>query len=169
LLIDVQQVLPLPEAHDYQIRVREKREERRVRSSESTSRDYTKFDVWTGDERHARLAKRAAMKTAVKHVCDAGHAPEDLDAVLPRSPYRNWFVVEGELDSEQFLVAARAVAEAGGRPFRAGRWYTDDDELIRSKGKTYALSCQWGRKTEDTLQALVDAFPGCGLTFARSE
>ena len=62
--LDVQQVIPLPEAEDYQIRVREKKQaERETRRS---NKDLTKFTVIVDGERFENLAKRNAVRQLVK-------------------------------------------------------------------------------------------------------
>jgi hypothetical protein len=43
LLLDVQQVIPLPEAADYQVRLRGKVQRERVARQIANGRDYTKF------------------------------------------------------------------------------------------------------------------------------
>jgi len=48
LLVDVQQIIPLPEAEEYQVQFREKsQKERQARASNA---DFTRFDVQIGDE-----------------------------------------------------------------------------------------------------------------------
>ena len=50
ILADIQQIIPLPEAEDYRVRLKEKQQRERV--SRATSRDTTKYDVLINDQIH---------------------------------------------------------------------------------------------------------------------
>ena len=78
--MDIQQVIPLPEAEEYQIRIRDKA--RRERASRTQSRDLTKYDVITGDESFDHLPKRQAIYRVIKHLCDSGVNPEEIRALV---------------------------------------------------------------------------------------
>lgn len=86
-LVDVQQILPLPEASEYTIKIREKASEER-RKRLSGSKDYTQFDVTIDGRTDTRLPKRRAIFKVVKHLCDQGVSPEEISKVLPRSHAR---------------------------------------------------------------------------------
>ncbi len=166
VLVDVQQVLPLPEASEYTVKVREKaREERRKQRS---SKDLTKFDVTIGGRTETRLPKRRAIFRIVKHLCDQGISPEEISKVLPRSHTIMWRQASGKLDSEEFVEAALAATRAGGPAFEPGRWWVEDDELILSAGSTYAFTKMWGLSTEEAIKGLVKAFPQMGISVRRS-
>lgn len=70
VLLDVQQVLPLPEAADYQVQVREKA--RRERAQRRGTRDLTKYDVTISGRTQERLPKRRTMYAVVRHLCSQG-------------------------------------------------------------------------------------------------
>ena len=57
LLIDIQQVIPLPDAEEYQVRLREKEQEERAASKERNGRDELFRKFWT------RLLEYAATRT----------------------------------------------------------------------------------------------------------
>ena len=113
-LIDVQQVVPLPEAANYQIQLREKkREERRARKSNI---DFTRFDVVIGDTIHRSQWKRNAILLVVKHLVEAGKSPEKLAEALASVRNTVWYVVDGVADDvDKFQQMARAKAEQKGR------------------------------------------------------
>lgn len=157
VLLDVQQVIPLPEAADYQIQVREKA--RRERAQRRDTRDLTKYDVTINGRTEPRLPKRRTIHAVVRHLCSEGSSPEEIHAVIPWRGTGLWRVVEGEVDSAEFVRQASAAAAAGGPAFESARWFCNDDELIRHGGKTYALTKMWGERFEEALQALFDAFP----------
>ena len=65
LVLQVDQVLPLPEAQDYMVGVREKQRS----EAQSRSRDLTKFDVEIDGSSYVGLAKRqAAVRVASLHI-----------------------------------------------------------------------------------------------------
>lgn len=110
-LIDVQQIIPLPEAADYQVQVREKvRKEREARTG---GPDFTRYDVDLCGEHHRALWKRNAIFLVCQRLCRRKVAPEALATLLEK---RLWFVVDGELATDEFLTAA-------GPDFRVKRWF----------------------------------------------
>src|SRR5581483_10251622 len=58
ILVDVQQVLPLPEASDYQVRVREKAVQKRA-AERKFAFDFSKYDLAVNGEVYPHLTKRA--------------------------------------------------------------------------------------------------------------
>jgi hypothetical protein len=168
ILLDVQQLVPLPEAQEYQVRARAKR---RVEQQErSAGRDFTKFDVAVDGIWERYLAKRQAILRVVRALCDRGVEPEEIDEVLDwRSTHVLWRVVDDEVSSTDFLRAATANAEASGLAFDEKRWFLEDGELIFSGGRTWALTKMWGPRTEAAMQSLLDAFPSHSIEVQRSD
>ncbi len=167
LLADVQQVIPLPEATEYQVRVREKvRQERQGRQA---GRDFTKFDVTVDGETEYRLAKRQAMFRVVRALCTAGITPDEIHDVLSwRGATALWRATDGEVSSDEFRQRALESARTGGPAYEPRRWFDDDDELISSGGQTWALTKMWGTKTEEGMTDLLARFPGHGIGVERS-
>ena len=163
-LIDVQQVLPLPEAADYQVQVREKkRQERRTRKG---GIDFTRFDVTIGGKTYTHQWKRNAILLVVKHLCERGISPEGIgDIVDPiRKKARTWRAVDGEIrDVEEFNQRAAADAEAGGASYHSRRWHTNDGDLFVHDGKTYVFSNQWGRSWAGAMELLKESYPDIRL------
>lgn len=157
LLLDVQQVIPLPEAADYQVQVREKA--RRERAQRRDGRDLTKYDVTVDGRTEQRLPKRRAIYLLVRHLCGRGVSPEEIHKVIPWRVTGLWRVVDGEVDAETFVREASTAASAGGPAFDPRRWFCDDDELLRHGGRTYALTKGWGHRFEQALHDLLTAFP----------
>ena len=141
LLVDVQQIIPLPEAADYQFQVREKiRKEREARVGAA---DFTRFDVRIGDDIFPSMWKRNAVFLICKRLCDTGTRPDEITDLFDfRS--RVWYSVDGTVDAPEFERRAIEKAASGGPNFHRNRWFCEDDKLVRADGKTYAFSNQWG-------------------------
>ncbi|MEO6080897.1 MAG: hypothetical protein ABIQ86_14180 [Steroidobacteraceae bacterium] len=159
LLVDVQQVIPLPEAEEYQIRVRDKKVAERTQN-----RDFTRFDVTVGTETYRNLPKRQAILQVVRALCAKGVNPEDIIATIDWRT-NAFYSVEGELDSASFeRKLAALLRERGNRP-DTHRFFIGADELIRANGRTYAVTKMWGMLTERAMTRLLEKFPGHGVSF----
>jgi hypothetical protein len=166
LLVEVRQVIPLPEAADYQVRKREKSE--RARSIRQESRDLTKFDFEADGKRETRLPKRRLMREIVLHLCSKGVTPIQIQEAIPWRT-RLFAVLDGDLDHEAFVESRNAQRRRSGRKDDAGRFFAEDDELIHSGGKTYALTSMWGEKTARAAADLRAAFPKHPFQYAPTE
>jgi hypothetical protein len=166
VLVDVQQVLPLPEAGDYLIQVQEKaRKERQARES---SRDYSRFDVTVDGQVNERMPKRGAMRLVIGSLCAKGVSPDEIAEALPWKGTRLWRCAPGELDAEEFSTQLAEAAAVGGPGWDAVRWFCDDEGLIRCQGKTWALTNQWGGKTQRALTDLFARWPNHGISVTSS-
>jgi hypothetical protein len=163
VLVDVQQVIPLPEAADYQVRVRQRNEQRRVTAALAGERDRTRFDVTVNGLLYPGLNKRRAILVVVRGLATAGISPEEMMHTVPERGDRFFVSADGELDAVAFNAAVRSAREVQGRPYDSARWFCAEDELIRSGGRTYAVSNQWGLGTEEAILALVSKFPQTGV------
>ncbi len=160
LLINAEQVIPLPEADEYHVKVREKNRVERV--SRRSGRDFTKHDVIVDGVVTERLNKRNSIFLLTKTLADRGVPVDQIDEVVSWRP-NMWRQVEGEVDSETFCEKALEAAKAGGPAFDSRRWFVADDQLIRQHGRTYALSNQWGGRTSEAMRRLTEAFPDKGV------
>jgi hypothetical protein len=160
IVLDVQQILPLPEAADYQVRIRRK-EAARERATRS-SRDYTRFHVVVDGHELPAENKRNAMRLMIRHLYDRG-APIDAiySAISKRMKVLPGVFRTGD-DVREGLVSLHA-------PIDLDRWFTDDPFIDETNGKTYVLSNQWGPKTEERLADLADAFADTKVTFRRAD
>jgi len=146
-LIDVQQVIPLPEAAEYQVQIRHR--EAVIRAATS-GKDFTKYVIVTPSGRTGALSKRAAVLAMVKAVHAGGVPLEAIRDVLTPSKFQ--FV--------QGLVSDASLAAAWKEKFsRTPDRYFDSDPF-HGDGKTYLLTAQWGRQTESRLSALAALAPG---------
>lgn len=169
LLLNVQQVIPLPEAEDFQIRIREKARQERI--ARVQSRDTRRFDVEVGGETFEREAKRGAIYRVVMHLIKSGQTPESLAPHLgPRSLAGLFRSVPGRLDQAGFNRAASEMRQSDGKLHQSGRWYTDDQDLIHHNGATFALTRMWGGETwEEGMSNLANHFPEARIRFGPSE
>lgn len=128
VLADIQQIIPLPEAEDYRVRLKEKQQ--RERASRKFNPDFTKYDVIVAGTTHERLPKRAAIYTIVRHLVNRGHSPEVIAAAVPSRQNTMFRVSIGNLDAPEFIVQQKAEAANGGRSFEERRFYCDVGETL---------------------------------------
>jgi hypothetical protein len=166
VLLNVQQVIPLPEAEEFQVQVREKA--RRERKARTDSRDMTRYNVEVMGRSLLDQSKRGALFHVVTTlVRDMGIAPEQVhEADLGRPFDGAWVVVDGEVNEPTFIERATRDRKGQGYVFDPRRWYTADDELLRHGGRTYTFSKRW--RTAKWLRAMENlkkAFPEAQIEF----
>ena len=158
-LLDVQEIIPLPEAADYQIRIREKKEkEREVRKD---ARDRTRYDVSIAGKDYQAQAKRWTMFYLISGILRSGKDPEQIKDAIPWRKNRLFRVFDGELNSEQFRERLSEDEKK--------RYFTDTGQIIPLNGKTYAVSNQWGDRTAEAAASLRSAFPDLEIRFKPTE
>lgn len=165
LLLHVEQVLPLPEAQDYVVGVREKKRS----EARTQERDLTRFDVEIDGEVFADLAKRQAILRVARRLCSRGAAPETLAELAGRSFSSMWRGADGDLSGDQLAVILEAEANAGGPAFEARRWFLQDDLLVRFGSKTWTFTKMWGERTEEIMRTWLEEYPEAGIRITRAE
>ena len=165
LIIDVQQLVPLKEAGEYTVQLKEKRQ--RVRADRKGA-EREKFNVHCGDQEFSGLARRQAVFTIVKHLADQGISPVDLQAAIAQKS-RRFYRVPSEVRTEaDFLAQADGAADANdGMIFAPTQWFTADQELIHHAGKTYAFSKRWGPHAAKVMTRLLEAYGDRGIGFTK--
>ena len=163
ILIDVQQVIPLPEATEYQVQVNVKHRQERV--ARSSSKAWTRYDVTINGITETITGKRNAIYRIVKQLCVNGVKPERIAELIYWRTNRLFTILEGTLSSEDFISKASQLSEAQGKHFEDGRWYCDEGELIYNDDKTYAFSNQWGGQWDVAMKILIDAFPEAKMSY----
>ena len=160
LLVDVQQIIPLPEAADYQTQVRKKQK------GVSRGRDLTRFNLDLGGDKLLGLPKRRALYQAFRYLVERGVSPERVtEAIGFRGPDTVMVRFDGEVDGVFVADALEARSGPGkGDRYNPRRWFCDDDLLLRFGGKTYIVSKMWGRYTERALRNMAAAFPEFPIT-----
>lgn len=148
VLLDVQQVIPLPEAAEYQIAIQQKTAE--VQSARGRQmRDFTKFDLKVGDIEHHRLSKRDFAFYVVKEAVRRGFKPDQIHAVMPWKTASLLVGVDGLLDAAAYASAVSGLGKDSTRYFSA------PDELFQVDDRTYALTKMWGASVEEVVKALI--------------
>ena len=157
ILLDVQSIIPIPEAAEYQVRIREKKQ--RERESRSGLKDYTKYDVSVSGERYERLNKRRMMFHIVSGVLRQNSTLETVEKIEKATPKKKLFLC---LDSELDLDEVRKQIPSN----RHDRYFLrKENEVFHIGGKTYLLNNGWGIDTEPAAQAILDSFPDLDIEF----
>jgi len=167
ILADIQQIIPLPEAEDYRVRLKEKQQ--RERASRKRTYDYTRYTVTVGDKVHGDLPKRTAAFTLVRYLVGKGHSPESIAEAVPFRQNTMFRRVDGEVDVVTFFQKASADAANGGRTFDDKRFYTGESDLLHFEGNTYAFINQWGRRTSEAMDLIIEAFADESISYEVSE
>lgn len=144
ILIDIQQIIPLPEAEDYQIKVRRKLEEKRDTRKES-SRDYSKYRF-----NDMELGKgRLALEIIKHHLNQNPNKP--IEALI-----HDFVNIPHSQPIIESLEAARKVAKDTGR---ARYFIYDNDILTTNDGVKYVVSSQWSKDNiEDMIETTNEVF-----------
>lgn len=139
ILLDIQQIIPLPEAKDYQIKVHKKSEERRE-AKNSSSKDYSKF-LFNGNVFNKRNLALEIIKTRFNEL-----NLKNFEALCNEfSQYDNL---------EKLLEKYEEVEE-----HRKGRYFFDDEHILTmNNGDRYVISNQWGIGNIYKLIEIADNF-----------
>ena len=130
ILIDIQQIIPLPEAEDYQIKVRRKLEEKRDIRKDS-SRDYSKYRF-----NDMELGKGRLALEIIKYHFNQ-HRNQSIDALI--NDFDN-------IAHSQPIVENLKVAQDHARAKGRARYFLNDSDILRTgDGSQYVVSSQWGK------------------------
>lgn len=166
LLVDVQQLVPLPEAADLTDRMADK-EERQREARAAGSRDTRRFDLVVNGRSYQRLPKRRLAYEVLRAVIvDCGVTPERVNAETTDGKRRGTRMLvsfEGDLDE----VAVKRALAASGRDEK--RFYTKDADLLRVDGRTWVFTTGWGETTELFIDELNALAPPLQITVTTSE
>lgn len=155
LLLDVQPVIPLPEAEELTIQLR--RRETAVRVVKS-GRDWTPYVITSPTATTEPLRKRRAILAMIHALHSAGVSGASMQAAIPGPRF---LAVDGVFVEEELI--ARFVETYPKADKQLGRWFLD--EPIHDPDQTWVLSKMWGADTGDTLERLVALAPGPGFSF----
>lgn len=149
MILDIQQIIPLPEAEDYVIKIREKTEQQK--QIKKSNRDSRQFDLIIGNLKKEKLAKRNLILQIVKEAIKRGKNPDEIsDCINWR---KIWFMIDGEYKLEKDFLAKAFLKNDR---FDERRYFTKDSELILCPNKTYALSNQWGPRTIEAIDNILN-------------
>lgn len=156
LILDVQQIIPLPEAIEYQVQVREKAQKERF-SRGSGGPDFTKYNISVGGETFPNQWKRRAILLVIKALVSRGVALARITDSIQRKHLS--VSAEGRLNSDELAFHANEAAKARGKRFDRRRWFLEEDDIILADGRSYAITNQWGSEWPEAMTRLAGAFP----------
>ncbi len=153
---------------EYQIQVaQKKRKEREARSGTS---DWTTFDVTLGGRKLTALRKRHVIYQTFRFLVEQGIAPEKIAERCGIRANRTCVSVDGKVNAEDFHRLAKDARAREGRSIDPKRFFSDDDELLHSGGRTYVFSNQWGGSHwKQAMVNLCDVFSDNEIKFVASE
>ena len=158
LLLDVQQVIPLPEAAELTVQLR--RRETAARAAQAGGgRDLTRYVITTPTGTTTPLPKRRAMLALVTALHRAGVSAADMTKVLPGWP--RLLPVPGVLDGDELQTAFVVAYPKYGN--QMGRWFFAD--RLHEEDRTWVLSKMWGADTAEALTALLALAPNSGYHY----
>lgn len=159
VLLDIQQVIPLPEAADYEVRLRRQNAERE--RAEPTGRDFTRYHVVVDGADLPDTNKRNTVRVMVEQLLARGASMRDLVELLPPRKLKG---LDGVHHDPEEVAAALLAADSR---VDVRRFFCDHP--IHVGRNTFVLSKMWGRDTEPTLGKLAGAFPEAGVTYRIKE
>jgi len=163
VLLDVQQVIPLPEADAYTVQLKKKAEE--TRQAKHVEVDFSKNDFTVDGNTKTHLTKRRLVFEVVKAALDKGFPPEQIASLVPPN---KWISVDGVVVAEEFQdKASQLQAKLGGR-YDLRRYFCDDGELFHIGGRTYALSNQWSLNTISVVDEVIAQLPPGSLSYSKT-
>ncbi|WP_417438943.1 hypothetical protein [Idiomarina sp.] len=168
LLIDIQSVIPVPEASDYQIKIKEKRQ--RERTARTTTNDRTRFDLSVDGVVFPELSKRWLVYRVVKTCIERGVKPSQINEVISNLPNhsRNAFQVFNGILSDEDIQAKFNELDTGGQIHRSRRFFSQPGEFFHEDEKTYVLTNQWGTGALETVDTLISTFCDARISYSKS-
>jgi len=158
LLLDVQQVIPLPEAEELTVRLRRRETAARAAEQAVGSRDWTQYVVTSPTDSTEPLRKRHAVLALLRRLHDAGIPATQLATAIPGSRF---LPIDGTPSAEELADAfVDSYPNAEGH---LHRWHMDSP--IVDGDTTWLLSKQWGTNTIPTLDALLGLAPTPGFSY----
>lgn len=149
LLLDVQQVIPLPEASELTIQLQRKAtQERAIRGTDG--RDWTQYVITGPDGESAPLGKRHAILAMVTKLRAAGVPAREIAKAIWPSKFLS---VDGTVDGAE-LREAFALTYPKRDP---SGWFTENP--IHDEERTWIVSKKWGPTTEPALERLTKLAP----------
>jgi len=158
LILDIEQIIPLPEAADFQVQIRQK--QREIRTSAEQGSDWTRYDVSTDEGLQQKLYKREVMLAAVRQLIKRGKLPSEIEAATGRRLFEEF---AGNIEGAAFR------AELANRHPKdtkiEKRFFSEDHQLFHLNGNTFALTNQWSKDLmEAGLAALKTQFGDFGFS-----
>lgn len=151
LYFDIQQIIPLPETADYQVKLREKAAEQR--QARKHNRDYSKFNLKINGVLQENLNKRQLMFSIISNCIKSGISPLKLMKLTGKG---RWIWIDKICQTTEEFESAEI---KNTKKYDAKRWFNKDNELFHFDGKTYAYKNQHGKGTFDMVNTIFEKYP----------
>lgn len=148
ILLDIQQVIPLPETADFQVKIRRKKQK-----EQQSKRDLQKFTLIANGEEFKGLNKRKLIFKIVEILIKKGLKPKEISDLLSKVKKNLFKSFDEKLNQEQFTANLMEI-NPGGRIPGYKRYFYEENQLFYIDGKTYALTNQWGLDTVEAAELL---------------
>lgn len=150
ILLDIQPVIPLPEAEELTVRLKQRQTAARVATA--STRDFTKYALVTKDRSTGPLPKRRALLELVHELHRRGVTGAEMGSHIQNGKFLSVpGVVTGD-ELRDVFVATHRKAETN-----LGRWFLDAP--LHDSAETWVLSKQWGHTFLSTGEALLALRP----------
>lgn len=164
-LLDIQQIIPLPEASDYQVKLKEKAVEKRA-AERKFNFDFSKYDLQVDDKVYERLTKRALGFRILYAAMCALISSDELSKHLGRAASTWLITVDGEVNAGKFAELASNMSSKFGK-YKLSRFFVSEGDLIHLGGKTSAISNQWDINDVPAFENIVKTFPQLGMRISK--
>ena len=157
LLVQTEQVIPLPEAEEFTVKIGMKRaEEKSARTAEARlPRDPT-FEITVCGQKHSHLQYEQAAFQAVELLRQCGVTLEQIQAALPAG---RLVCCEGTLSPSEMKSAIDLIVRPRGTPFSATDYYCEHDHLFFENDRTWTMRKLTPKRTLQRLERLNKFFP----------
>jgi hypothetical protein len=160
VFLDIQQVIPLPEATDYQVRLRRKEMARERSRTATDGRDLTRFHIVVDGDVLPAENKRNAVRVMVDQLHRRGVQLADIKTVLPYP--RKLRHLEGKFPPGEEAAEALVAQDPN---VDVPRWFTSGAWIDEPTATTWVLFKMWGRDAVPAMTAMTGAFPDAKVTF----
>lgn len=148
VLLDIQQVIPLPEAAEYQVAIQQKAALAQA-VTERQAKDFTKYDLVVAGTVYKRLSKRDFAFYVMQEAIKRGAKPDAIHKAMHWKTNSLLIGFDGLLDADGYVKALIAVEKD------PKRYFCQADEIFQVDGRTYALTNQWNTSAEPAVKALI--------------
>jgi hypothetical protein len=157
LVVDLQQLIPLPEAAEYTVGVR-RREDASRAAAAGDGRDLTRYAITSPSGTSPFLPKRRAVLLLMQQLRAAGVAPSRMATAIRRAKF---LPLDGEVTGDDVMPAFVARYPTAERNLH--RWFFDAPFFDGEQ--TWILSKMWGLGTLDVMDDLIALAPGAGIGY----
>ncbi len=138
ILLDVQQLIPLPQAQAYTVALREKTVDQERARTGTAVRPRVLFNLTIRDAFYPNLTRGGLMLALVREALGQGVTPETIIESFTWRRDKLFLSAPGEASESEF----RALY-----PNRDLKFFLDDSDKFIVNGKTYVFASNWGEHT----------------------